>query len=336
MFSLDTMIQKLSEHAKLDPDRIRSMIAEKQDELSGLVSEEGAAYIIARELGLNVIRETRKQLRIKNLVSGLRSVDIAARIVRIFDEREFERDGKKGCVINLLLGDETGMVRLSLWNEETAPIKEKKLKEGDTIRISGGWVKTDNRDNLEMRIGRGSMEKSDRVIELPDTTQMEQSFQSVKRGDIADFKEGGQHEVRAAFIQAFRRNPFFGVCPECGSRVRQSDGRWVCDDHGEIKPDYALVLSGIIDDGTENIRAVFFREAAERIFGKKTGEIKEISDNADDPLVVFDGLQSLGREFVFTGRVKRNSFTDSLEFVVSNIEDPDISKEAEQLLGQIS
>ena len=105
MFSLDTMVERLSEHAKIEPDKVRQLIAEKQEELSGLVSEEGAAYIVARELGLNMIRESRKQLKIKSLVSGLRSVDLVARVVRIFEERHFERDGKKGSVINLILGD---------------------------------------------------------------------------------------------------------------------------------------------------------------------------------------------------------------------------------------
>jgi hypothetical protein len=207
MFSLEAMINKLAEHSKMDTNRIRSMIADKQQELSGLVSEEGAAYIVARELGMNMIRETSKQLKVKNLVSGLRSVDLVARVVRTYDERTFEREGKTGSVINVLLGDETGVVRLSLWNQETELVKKGKIKEGDTIKISGGWVKTDNRDALEIRIGRGSVQKADQVIELPDRGQMEQTFQSVNRESISAFKEGGQYEARAALVQVFRKNP---------------------------------------------------------------------------------------------------------------------------------
>lgn len=336
MFSMETMIEKISAHAKLDPDKVRSLIAEKQTELSGLVSEEGAAYIVARELGLNMIRESRKQLKVKSLVSGLRSVDLVARIVRVFEERTFEKDGKKGSVINLLLGDETGLVRMSLWNMETDLIKKGKLKEGDTVKVSGGWVKTDNRDALELRLGRGSIAKAEQAIELPERGQMEQSFQSVKRGDISGFKEGGQYQTRAALVQVFQRNPFFGVCPKCGSRAKETDGKSLCDDHGEVAPDYALVASGVLDDGTGNIRAVFFREAAERMFGKPTKELREMSDKANDSSVIFDNIPTIGMEFIFTGRVKMNSYTESLEFMINSIEDVDIKKETKDLAVQLS
>ncbi len=330
------MIEKISEHARIEPDRVRQLISEKQDELSGLVSEEGAAYIVAREMGLNMIREGRKQLKVKNIVPGLRSVDLVARVARVFEERQFEKDGKKGCVINVLLGDETGMLRLSLWNDETSIIKEGKVKEGDTVKVSGGWAKSDNRDNPELKIGRGTIEKVDQVVELPDRAQLEQDFQTLKRADIMDFKEGGQYETRAALVQVFRRNPFFGICPECDSRIKESNGKWICDEHGEVKPKQALVLSGIIDDGTGNIRVVFFRELAERIFGKKTDELKELADNATDSMSIFDSVQGLGREFTLRGRVKRNSFTESLEFMANDMDDVDARSEAQELLKQLA
>ena len=37
-------------------------------------------------------------MKIKNLVSGLRSVDLKAKVIRIFEPREFEKEGK-GVVI---------------------------------------------------------------------------------------------------------------------------------------------------------------------------------------------------------------------------------------------
>jgi len=335
VFSIEAMVEKICEHAKLEPEKVRQLISEKQEELSGLVSEEGAAYIVAREMGLNMIRETKKQLKVKSLVSGLRSVDLVARVARIFEERQFEREGKKGSVVNVLLGDETGLVRMSLWNEETGLVKEGKLREGDTVKVSGGWVKSDNRDSPELRIGRGTIEKVSQVVELPDTKQLEQDFQATKSMPVGDFKEGGQYETRAALIQVFRRNPFFGICPECESRVKEKEGKWLCDEHGEVKPKQALVLSGIIDDGTGNIRAVFFRELAERVFGKSTAELRELADNATDSMSIFDDVQGFGGEFVFRGRVKRNSFTENLEFMVSSIEDIDVKGEAEKLLKEL-
>jgi ssDNA-binding replication factor A large subunit len=336
MFSLDAMVEKLCEHAKLEPARVRQLIAEKQDELSGLVSEEGAAYIVARELGLNMLRETRKQLKVRSLVSGLRSVDLVARVARVFEERQFEKDGKKGVVVNLLLGDETGMVRLSLWNEETGFVREGKLKEGDVVKVSGGWVKSDNRDNPELRVGRGSIEKVDQEVSLPDRNRLEQDFQAIKREPVRDFREGGQYETRAALVQVFGRNPFFMVCPQCEARVKESDGKWLCDEHGEVRPKHALVLSGIIDDGTGNIRAVFFRDMAEKMFGKSVEELRKLAEKATDTLAVFEHVGGLGSEFVLRGRVKTNAFTENPEFMISSIEDVDMKRESRELLRGLS
>lgn len=335
MFSLEAMVQRICEHSKLPYDKVRGMISDKQNELSGLVSEEGAAYIVARELGLNMIKETKKQLKVNSLVSGLRSVDMVVRIARVFEERQFERDGKQGSVMNLLVGDETGTVRLSLWNHETDLVKEGKLNEGDAVKISGGWVKTDNRDQLELRLGRGSIEKVDQEVNLPDRQSMEQSSQAARRASIADFREGGSYEARAALVQVFRRNPFFTICPQCESRIRESDGRFICDDHGEVTPKYALVLSGILDDGTENIRAVFFRDIAERVFGKNTEELREEAQQATDSMAVFDSVDGLGKEFIFSGRVKRNSYTESLEFMVNSVEDISPKEEAQRLVSEL-
>jgi replication factor A1 len=336
MFSLEAMIEKICEHGKLEPEKVRQMIAEKQEELSGLVSEEGAAYIVARELGLNMIRETRRQLKIKNLVSGLRSVDRVGRVIRIFEERLWEKEGKKGSVINVLLGDETGLIRMSLWNEETALVKEGKLREGDTVKVSGGWVKTDNRDNLELRIGRGSIEQSDQVIELPERGKLEQDFLEAKRMPIGEFKEGGAYETWASLVQVFRRNPFYEICPECETRIKENEGKWACDEHGEVKPNYSLVLSGIIDDGSDNIRAVFFRELAEKMFGMSIPELREIAEKETDSYTVLDTIQALGKDFIFRGRIKKNPLTENLEFVANGVEEIDVKEEAQDLLKELS
>lgn len=335
MHSLENIIEKICETSGETPKKVKKMIAEKQDELSGLVSEEGAAYIVARELGISLIQESRRDFKIKNLIPGLRSVDLVAKVVRILDEREFERNGKKGCVINIILGDETGTVRMPLWNDETALVKEGKLKEGDTIKISRCWTKPDNMDNPELRLGKGIIEKSEEEIEVAERQRSDDGFRAATRKPILEFKEGQNVETRAAIVQVFRRNPFFEVCPQCQSRVRKNDGKWMCEEHKEVKPAFGLVVSGIIDDGTGNIRATFFREMAERLFGKNTEELRALALESSDASAVFDVFPAMGREFVFQGRVKRNDYTEKLEMMVNSISEVDAKKETADLLKQL-
>lgn len=335
MMPLDKVVEKICQHSKIPEDNARKMIEEKVIELSGLVSREGAAYIVARELGLSLLKESKRQFKVKNMVSGLRSVDFVARVMKAYEPREFSRNGKTGRVMNLLLGDDSGTIRMSFWNEEIDAIEKEKIKEGDVVKVSGGYVKTDNRDMLDLRLGRGSIDKTDLVVDVPEHNVIEQRFENVARKPISGFNEGEYAEVRACLVQLFRRNPLFEICPECGTRIKEtepSSGKWKCNDHGEVEPKHAMVVTGVVDDGTENIRAVFFREMAEKLIGRKTEDmVNDIKNRGID--TVMEDIQPLGNEYVLKGRVKRNSFTESIEFVVNEMGDIDVKKECEALLG---
>ncbi|MBU0898984.1 MAG: DUF2240 family protein [Nanoarchaeota archaeon] len=336
--SLEKLIETISKHSNTPIETVRKMIEDKQDELSGLVSEEGAAYIVARELGISLLKETKRQLKIKNLVTGLRSVDIVGRIVNVSETRDFERNGKPGQVANLVVGDETGVARLSMWNEEIDKIKEFGLVEGETVKLSGGYVKMDNRGNIELRIGRGKLEKIDEkidVIDLPSKENMKEQFETIRRRPIDELKDGDYGEIKACMVQMFRRNPFFEVCPQCGSRAKLLNEKWACDEHGDVQPGHRMVVSGVADDGNGNIRVVFFSEVAEKLFGKTTDELKKIGEREMDALKIYDHINILGDEFILTGRVKQNSYTEKLEMVVNEIAKVDVKKEINNLLSEL-
>jgi len=344
--SLDAQIKDISNKSGTPVEDIKKQIEEKQDELSGLVSEEGAMHIVARELGLNLLKEKKRNFKIANLVSGLRSVDITGKIIAISDVRQFERDGKPGQVLNITLGDETGSCRMSLWNDEIKIIEKLGLKEGICLKLTNGYVKMDNMDNPELRLGRGGIEVAKQAdIKVMDTHAQGGSFGSsappaAKRQRISELREGSFAEIRAALVQLFRRNPFYNICPNCEGRLTQKEeagsAAWYCEEHGKVEPKPQLVLSGVVDDGTDNIRVVFFREVAEKVFGKGTEELAGIGKEANDSFAVYEHFNGLGREFIIRGRVKRNSFTDSIELVANDVADVDVKKEAESLLRDMA
>ena len=63
---LAQIIEKIKEHANISEDEINSKIKAKMEQLSGLISEEGAAHIISNELGIKLFEETSGKLQIKN------------------------------------------------------------------------------------------------------------------------------------------------------------------------------------------------------------------------------------------------------------------------------
>ncbi len=336
MLPYDEIVSKLSEHAGLGKEEIDKLVTEKQEELSGLVSREGAAYIVSREMGLNLIHEERRrELKIKHLVSGLNSVSISPTVISVFEPRAFDKNGRKGQVANILVGDETGTCRLSLWNDEVGKLKELALQPGDVIELRNGWVKMDSRGMPELRVGRGIMRKLEGVSNADLLNNISSastlSYQSGGRKHISELKENEYAEIRAAMVQLFSRQPFYEICPQCGSRVIGNGVEWNCTAHGSVKPSYSLVLSGFADDGTGSIRAVFFRNAAERLIGKATEDVLKAFEETKDVAKAFSTEELIGKDFIIRGRVKRSEFTGDLELMASDAEPADTLKEAKSL-----
>ncbi len=343
MHSLEDITKEIANKSKVSEEDIRKRIAEKQTELSGLVSAEGAAYIVGKELGVNLLKESKnKQLKIKNIVSGMNSVDVIGRVVDVSERRDFEKNGRKGSVVNIVLGDDTGTMRLSLWDKEIELLDKLGINEDDVLKITNGYVKEDSRGNNELRLGKfgkcekiegGAAEKFD--SQIPTFENIKKDMGKPKVRNISDLREGEYNEVRASLVQVFKRNPFFEVCPECGRRIEKSGEKWMCKEHGNVEPKYNLVISGVIDDGSGNIRAVFFRDIAEKILGKKTEDVRNMASGEVDPLQIYENIDILGKEFIIRGRIRKNQFTDRMEFVANEVEDVDAKEEGRKLLERI-
>jgi len=342
---LEGLVDTIASESGKPKDTIYKLIRDKQDELSGLVSKEGAAYIVGRELGVSLIKETRTLLKAGSLLPGLFSVDLIARVVSVSEPHTFTKDGKQGKVQNIVLGDETGSVRMSLWNNETDLVQRLSLQQGAAVEIRGGYTKQDNMGNAELRIGRGLIKVAEgkgipaasAATEQPQRASTMQRPLTGCRGRkaISELSEGEVAEIRGTLVQLFQRTPFYEVCSSCGARVSQQEGKWTCKEHGAVEPAYQLVVSGYIDDGETNIRAVFFREAAEKAMGRSADDVKRIVDEAKAVEAAFANVDTVGKEMLFRGRVNRSAFSGELEFVVGDMDDVDAVKEADAVLKSI-
>lgn len=322
---VNKLVERIQKETELSRDEITKKIENKEEEYSGLISKEGAAHIVAKESGVELLKQGEKSLDIDNIVSGMNNVNITGKIVRIFEPREFETDDGKGKVANIILADETGRIRTSLWNEQVEKlIEEDRIEEGQTIEIQKGYVKKDNRDNLELRLGRsGQIKKSGEEIDV------EVSSGGEERGemDIEELSPGDSGEIKGTLVNLFGDDPFFKTCPECGNRVEDE-----CEEHGESQVN--LAISGVLDDGTGSIRSVFFREQAEKLIGMKTEEAWESTDKGEsmDPFLKRCN-EVLGEEFAIDGRVKMNDFFGRPEFIANSVEELDPRNEAKEIIS---
>ena len=58
MPSVEEILSEIEKHAKLSREELQEKLDKKQKDLSGLVSLEGAAHLVAKELGVTIIAHT--------------------------------------------------------------------------------------------------------------------------------------------------------------------------------------------------------------------------------------------------------------------------------------
>ncbi len=328
----DDIVSQIISSTGLRLEDVEKKIADKQRELSNLVSREGAAYIVAKELGLDLASKAHQKLSIRELVPGMRSLAVQARVVRAFEPHEFEREGKKSKVANVIIGDGTASCRLSLWDEQTSLLE--KLQPGQAIEIMDGYSKDDGRGGVEIRLGRYGKMKQLESSSLPQVENMRNG--DPVRTEIASLKEGQTAEIRGTVVQLFETEQFYEICPQDGSRLKSEKMEiqpgieatvWKCAQHGTVKPQLTAVVSGVIDDGTGNIRVVFFRDLAAKALGLSPDEMVAKRGK------LFEGLDVVSKEFVITGRVRRNKMFERLEFIATEIKEAEPAEEAKRLLN---
>ncbi|MDV0446476.1 hypothetical protein MsAg5_03150 [Methanosarcinaceae archaeon Ag5] len=99
------------------------------------------------------------------IVDGMNGVNLTGVILDISDVRTFSRkDGTEGTIGNFVLGDETGKIRVTLWDDKTAHLDE--FDFGETIEIMGAYSRVNNfNQQVELNVGnRGSVAASSKSI----------------------------------------------------------------------------------------------------------------------------------------------------------------------------
>ncbi|MFP8952835.1 single-stranded DNA binding protein [Natrialbaceae archaeon A-arb3/5] len=119
---------------------------------------------------------------VETLSLGLSNVNLVGLVLDTDSVRTFDRDdGSEGKVSNLVLGDSTGRVRVTLWDEQADTADE--IDPGTTVEVVDGYVR--ERDgSLELHVGnRGAIEEVDTDVEyVPESRPIE----DVEIGETVD------------------------------------------------------------------------------------------------------------------------------------------------------
>jgi replication factor A1 len=305
----ERILEKISRLSGLGKEEIESKIKDKRSKLSGLISKEGAAQVIASELGISFEGE---KLKIDELLPGMRNVNVIGKVIRIFPVRTFKtKKGEESKVVNFWIADDSSNIRIVLWDTNHVSLVEKgEIKEGVVVEINNGTM----RDN-EIHLGNFSEIKPSSEVLRDDEIVTEKVFH-VK--NISDFKKGESVGARAFIVQSFEPR-FFFVCPECGKKVENEGKDFLCKTHEKVIPEKRAVMTLVLDDGTNSIRAVLFHESLKGIGIEK-------SELEDQETISKKRENILGKEMFFSGNVRINNFFNNPEIIVEEVKEIDIDE----------
>ena len=300
------MLTRIKEKTGLSEAELTAKIDAKCQSLAGLISKEGAAHIIANELGVKLLESSGK---IRDLFPGMRNAEVLGRVTQIFETRDFQRaDGSAGKVGSFLMGDNTGIMRIVCWGSQADNVKQ--LTPGTPLKVTGGMVRENQRGYKEVHLNEASKIITNPPEQVPEVAK-------AQRKTLKELTESDEQvEIMGTIVQVFDPK-FFEVCPQCNTRLKEVEGQWVCNEHGALLPDYSYLVNVYLDDGTENLRVVLFRNQAERLLGKTKEQMITYRVNPE----TFEPLKTelLGEQFRFVGRAKKNTFFDRIEFIANQV-----------------
>jgi replication factor A1 len=313
MQNYDLLIERITKASGLGKEEVERRVEAKKAKLSGLISKEGAAQIIAAELGISF---EDADLKISELMPGMKRVNVVGKILNTFPIREYEKNGRSGKVANFIIADETGNTRVVLWDtNHISLIEDERLKKGDVVEIKNGST----RDREIHLSGFSELKKSSKVIDSV------QADAAVVEKPLEELRQGQSVRVRGVVVQIFQPR-FYTVCPECNKKAVSEGEVFRCVEHGIVKPKERAILNFVIDDGTENMRAVMFSDQINLIVPEE--------DLKDPQKATAFRDDFLGTEIYISGSVKRNQLFNNLEIMVSGIEKVNVDKLVKELEGK--
>ena len=260
LLTLEETIELILKHrSELERKDILKMIEEKREELGReVINDESAAMIVARELGVDLHQISPKaRQKIEDITETTRNVALTAKVVNIGTVRTFSRKdgGGEGKVASIMVSDDTGSIRVVLWDEKTEIVSpdndsENVLSIDDIIQIRGAYVKKGLGDALELNLGRSGHIEPLKDYEIE---ELDISFaDSTEDMQISDLKDGLFNiSLKVKIQRVFRLSTF----------TRQRDGS------------EGRVLSIVGSDETGTVRLVFWDDKASEMENAEEGEV---------------------------------------------------------------
>jgi len=339
MTEKEKLLKGLIEKSNKSKEEIEKAIKEKVNELSGLVSEEGAMYILANEMGVRLESERPKTTlpltKIEEITEPKTPVSLQCKVIRKYDRVNFSSEnGNEGSVQSLLVGDESGIIRIVFWNDKAELLDN--IQEGDILVVNNAYTRENtNSERIEIHFGQYSnleVNPSGIEIVLPEYKPINVEFKEKK---IKELQEGDRNIKISGIITDFEIPRFYLACPKTFKKVFQDDGKYISPTEGEVTPVKVPIVNVVIDDGTGFIPVVGFRDRAEEL--TKTNKEDLIGLTEDIEKYREFTKKIVGSKVELGGNVDLNSMSQEKQIIANqiiNFEFKTIEEVAENLIDE--
>ena len=302
----EQLVELISQTANISVEEIQRKIEAKQAKLSWLISKEGAAQVVAAELGVNFDKQV---IKIYQIVPGMKKINLIGKIISLFPIRTYNKNGRSGRIASFILADDTSNIRVILWDENHIELIAKgQMGENSVVEINNATIR-----NGELHLASFSEIKNSKNVINSVVTE-----KPIVNKKIVEFNTNDSVSARAFIVNIFEPR-FFEVCPECKKKVENME----CQQHGRVVPEKRVLLNFVIDDGSDSIRAVMFSDTVEKLIEKNELENPETFAAKKQDL--------LGKELIVLGRVRKNRVFDNNELIIEELREVDIDKLIEEL-----
>lgn len=268
----EEILDKICKETGKSSEEIRELVADKKAKFSGLLTDTGAAFMVAKEQGLQLDSNASfsEKKKISDLVEGMKNVDVLGRVKQVFSEREFEKDGKTGKLCDLILEDDSGDCRVTVWNKQVGELD--RVRKGDFVLLKNAYCSS-FREKIQLNIGFAGQvifNPNERVEGLQELEVLEKK--------LGELDEGMDNvDVLCRVLQIYPLKSF------------------------EKEERRGKVINFLVGDGSKNLRAAAWNDLAEKVNALNEGSLLKV-----EGAYVKKGLQDLELNLGWSARIVVN------------------------------
>ena len=255
------------------------------------LSEEQASAMFIPELA-TLEKAIYDYKKIEDLDEDEEDTVIVGRVIELNEIRNFDRDnGDTGSVRNIEIADDTGSIRVVLWDKDA----NMDLEMGQPLKLQNPRLSLDMDNRLQATVSGGTtvLEPSEKELEeLPSQDELMESIFVAKSIESLTEDDTNVH-ITATIKEVFPDKILLKKCPNCRESVEESEDEYICDncDHTFDEPKYTLMIPTRVEDDTGEISVTFFGNLAEELIDMSQEEVVSLIE--DEALGIEDKIQDL-------------------------------------------